>query len=157
MTCAGEIERGHLGTVRLGPMILDPNSGAPPEELEKSRALNILPCPPPTITSDNIPDNYDYYDFECSPLYYKENFILSGVARNFINDIDLLYWNQPDLTRVDRWILRNLLSCAITRQSPNDPAKLVADHGKKEITKRCEEEKPEWEKGMSYRLKLIMK
>lgn len=151
LTYPGEIERGLPGTKSLGPMVLIGSSTH-----DVASQWKPDPTPHPVDTLENLPTDYDYCEFECSPKYYKENVPMTCTAAEWVGEIERLYWNCPDLSRVTRWILRNIFSCGITRKTPNDVATLVKRGGSKEMMQRCIAEHPEWMRGAKHMMKMIM-
>lgn len=138
---------GKHSTTRLSPMIMreTPGVDAPP--------VKAAPYRPPIVGS--LPANYDYYQVECSPQFYKDNFQLSNGASELVKRVET-YWSRRDLSRLDRWILRNLLPCAVSISPADKTAEVATDSGKSDILTRCAKEYPDWVIGVKHRLQFIL-
>lgn len=175
ITCRGK----HLGlpgesAARLGSMDLImadmmvplaslPASPPPPPSGKSTWASLLKPAPPPPVrvappSAPSALAGIERYDYECSPAYFKAHVPMSASARNWVNEIERLYWNKQDLSNIDRWLLRNLLPSVIPHwQEKEDRIAGVVpgSEGRTEIMKRCHKEMPFAKKWIANKMNRI--
>lgn len=129
---------------------------AGPPQSETYRNVVVTESRPLTARKANALE-VEGYNYDCSPAYYRDHVDMPDAARTWIGELETMYWKRPDLTEMDRWVLRNVLSIvtgnwdAFSRPENNK----IPDEIKREINGRMEVDHPNWGKWPAQKMNRI--